>query len=228
VAALKTDLDAGVILTSAYQATLVAAVWAAAARTLTSFGTLTTDSATAVWASVTRTLSAFAFSVTVGTNNDKTGYALTSGEHVGIATDAQTGLTAQGYTATRAGYLDTLNGLVAAVWAAATRTLSAFGFTVTTDVSGTVTTNLNAPISGIPNANANADALLKRDWSAISGEAAHSVLQALRGLGTCNKVVVDYTGGTISIFKEDGTTLSHTIPIVTAPNITQTITQAGP
>lgn len=35
--------------------------------------------ATAVWANGTRTLSAFAFSVTVGTNNDKTGYSLASG-----------------------------------------------------------------------------------------------------------------------------------------------------
>ena len=32
-----------------------------------------------------------------------------------------------------AGYLDTLNGLVAAIWGAATRTLSAFGFNVTGD-----------------------------------------------------------------------------------------------
>ena len=58
--------------------------------------------------------------------NDKTGFALTAGEHTNIATDTQTGLTAQGYTTTRAGYLDTLNGLVAAVWAAGTRTLTAF------------------------------------------------------------------------------------------------------
>lgn len=34
------------------------------------------DPATLVWAASTRTLSAFGFSVTVGTNNDKTGYAL--------------------------------------------------------------------------------------------------------------------------------------------------------
>jgi len=40
-----------------------------------------------VWSSVTRTLSAFGFSVTVGTNSDKTGYALTSGEHTNIAAD---------------------------------------------------------------------------------------------------------------------------------------------
>jgi len=52
-------------------------VWATTARTLTSFGTLVADVATAVWAAGSRTLSAFGFSVTVGTNNDKTGYALT-------------------------------------------------------------------------------------------------------------------------------------------------------
>ena len=71
--------------------------------------------------------------------NDKTGFALTSGEHTNIATDTQTGLTSQGYTTTRAGYLDTLNGLVAAIWAAATRTLTAFGFTVNTNANATET-----------------------------------------------------------------------------------------
>jgi hypothetical protein len=42
----------------------------------------------------------------------------------------QSGLTAQGYTSARAAFLDTLNGLVTAIWAAASRTLTAFGFTV--------------------------------------------------------------------------------------------------
>ncbi len=44
---------------------------------------------TAVWASGTRTLTAFSFSVTVGTNNDKTGYALTSGERTSIANEVE-------------------------------------------------------------------------------------------------------------------------------------------
>jgi hypothetical protein len=57
------------------------AVWAAGTRTLTGFGTLVAD----IWANATRTLTAFGFSVTVGTNNDKTGYALTSGERDSIA-----------------------------------------------------------------------------------------------------------------------------------------------
>lgn len=53
-------------------------VWSSATRTLTAFGTLVADVATAVWGAAARTLTAFGFSVTVGTNNDKTGYALTS------------------------------------------------------------------------------------------------------------------------------------------------------
>ena len=46
-------------LSSAYQATLITAIWAAASRTLTSFGTLASDTATAVWAAGTRTLTGF-------------------------------------------------------------------------------------------------------------------------------------------------------------------------
>ncbi len=42
-----------------------------------------------------------------------------------IVTDVQSGLTAQGFTSARAGYIDTLNGIVAAIWAATTRTLTA-------------------------------------------------------------------------------------------------------
>lgn len=49
-------------------------VWASAARTLTGFGTLVAD----IWANTSRTLSAFSFTVTVGTNQDKTGYSLSS------------------------------------------------------------------------------------------------------------------------------------------------------
>lgn len=53
-------------------------IWAVGTRTLTGFGMLVADIATEVWGAATRTLSAFGFNVTVATNNDKTGYALTS------------------------------------------------------------------------------------------------------------------------------------------------------
>lgn len=76
----------------------------------------------AVWATGTRRLT------------DGTNIALAKGTGVtgfndldatAVATATQTGLTAQGYTSTRAGYLDTLSGLVAAIWANGTRTLTA-------------------------------------------------------------------------------------------------------
>lgn len=57
---------------------IATAVWANGTRTLSSFGTLVSDIATAVWAAASRTLTAFGFSVTVGTNSDKTGYRLSS------------------------------------------------------------------------------------------------------------------------------------------------------
>jgi len=55
----------------------------------------------------------------------------------GAQTDVQSAMTTQGYTTTRAGYLDTLNGLVAAVWGAGTRTLTGFG-TLVADVATAV------------------------------------------------------------------------------------------
>ena len=55
----------GFSLSAGYQATLVTAVWAAASRTLTGFGTLVADIVTAVWGAVARTLT------------DKAGFALT-------------------------------------------------------------------------------------------------------------------------------------------------------
>jgi len=55
-------------------AAIANAVWTNVTRTLTSFGTLVAD----IWSNVTRTLTAFGFNVTVGANNDKTGYTLTA------------------------------------------------------------------------------------------------------------------------------------------------------
>lgn len=170
--AAKTAAQAGdaMALTSGERTTLTGVIWAAASRTMTSFGTLAADAA-------------------------------------------------------------------AAVWATATRTLSAFGFTVATDVSATVTTNLNATVSSRlaasgytvpPTVTENADALLIRDWASVASPAAHSVMNALRGLGTTNKVTVNYAGNTITVYKEDGTTIAYTIPITTATGITQTITGVTP
>lgn len=60
-------------------------------------------------------------------------------------------------------------------------------------------------------ANQIADALLKRDFSSVSGEAARSVLNALRFLR--NKVAV--SGATLTVYKEDDTTPSWTGAVTT-------------
>lgn len=52
--------------------------------------------------------------------------------------------------------------------------------------------------------NAIADAILKRDWTTISGEAVYSLLNAARVL----RNVWDTAGGTLHVRKEDGTTLA--------------------
>ncbi len=64
--------------------------------------------ATAIVSSGAITTSGGAVS-TVSTVTDKTGYALTTGEHTLIVADTTSALTAQGYTTTRAGYLDNIN-----------------------------------------------------------------------------------------------------------------------
>lgn len=67
--------------------------------------------------------------------------------------------------------------------------------------------NIDGAISNIPTANDNADALLKRDWTTITGEAARSVLNALRKLR--NKVSFNGTD-TLTVTKEDDTTTAYT------------------
>jgi len=70
-----------------------------------------------------------------------------------------------------------------------------------------------AAVSDIPTATQNADALLKRDWSSVSGEASFSALNAFRFLR--NKV--DATSGTSEIvYKEDGSTTAWSQSITTS------------
>ncbi|MDQ3832235.1 MAG: hypothetical protein M3315_01100 [Actinomycetota bacterium] len=80
--------------------------------------------------------------VTVGSNADKTGYALTAGEHTAIGTDVQAGLDAQGYTSARATLLDVLNGLVQAIWDKATSAITTAG-----SIGRVVKDNLDATVS---------------------------------------------------------------------------------
>lgn len=70
-------------------------------------------------------------------------------------------------------------------------------------------TYLDGAISGIPTATENADALLKRDMSAVTGESARSPLNALRFLR--NKWVV--SGTTLTVTKEDDATSAWTATV---------------
>lgn len=70
---------------------------------------------------------------------------------------------------------------------------------------------LPAAVSDIPTANQNADALLKRDWTAVTGESARSVLNALRFLRNKWSVVA----GTLTVTKEDDTTAAWTGAVTT-------------
>ena len=120
----------------------------------------------AVWSTAARTLTAFSFNVTVGDivaaalakffsqDSGSTYAASVNGSVVKeiasnaatssatIAAAVQTGMTAQGYTTTRAGYLDTLNGLVQAIWDKATSALTTVG-----SIGKLIVTNLDAAIT---------------------------------------------------------------------------------
>ncbi len=70
-----------------------------------------------------------------------------------------------------------------------------------------------AAVSDIPTAIQNADALLKRDMSAVTGEAARSPLNALRWLRNRWSVVT----GTLNVYKEDDVSVAWSGPVTTTP-----------
>lgn len=71
---------------------------------------------------------------------------------------------------------------------------------------GLATNNLDTQLDALPTALENADALLKRDWSAVTGEATRSALNALRFLR--NKWSI--AGGTLTVTEEDDATPAWT------------------
>ncbi len=171
------DLPTNAEFTAAVDALPTAAenatsVWAAGTRTLTSFGTLVSDIATAVWAAATRTLSAFGFTVDTNANATETAILADTNELQG---DWANG-----------GRLDLI--------------LDARASQSSVDDLPT-NAELTTALDDIPTANENADALLKRDWTGLTGEASRSVLNALRFIR--NKWSV--SGTTLTVTKEDDT-----------------------
>jgi hypothetical protein len=74
-------------------------------------------------------------------------------------------------------------------------------------------TYLDEAISAVPTATENADALLKRDMSAVTGESARSPLNALRFLR--NKWSI--SGTTLTVTKEDDSTSAWTATVTATP-----------
>ena len=71
--------------------------------------------------------------------------------------------------------------------------------------------SVSADIAILPTALQNSDTLLRRDFSAVTGEAARSLLNAARILR--NKVVI--AGGVITVYKEDNVSIAFTETIST-------------
>ncbi len=238
-AAMKTSLNAATP-TVTLSAAAVQAVWDAltsALSTVGSIGKLLVDNVNATISSrlASASISLSAGAVTVGTNNDKAGYALTAA-YDAAKTAAQPGdamALTSGERTTLAGViwanatrtLTSFGTLVAdvatAVWGAATRTLTAFGFTVTTDVSSLVTANLDATVSSRlasagytapPTPAQNADGLLVRNLAGGS-DGGRTVQDALRP--SRNKVTV--LAGTVTVYEEDDTTAAWSGAVSTDP-----------
>ncbi len=92
------------------------------------------------------------------------------------------------------------------------------------NVSGNVTGTVGGVLAGgivagtIVSAALNeiADAVLKRDWTSVVGEASRSVLNALRAIRNKSSV----SGATVTITKEDDVTAAYTAVVVGTPSVT--------
>ena len=125
-------------------------------------------------------------------------------------------------TAARAGYLDNLSGGAVAL-ASALATVNAYVDELESRLTAARAGYLDSLNSGVPLAagaiteakfssgglNAIADAILKRDWTQVTGEASRSVLNALRFLR--NKWTA--IGATLTVMKEDDSTTAWTAAI---------------
>lgn len=142
-------------------------------------------------------------SVTVATNNDKTGYALTA------AYDSAKTASTQASNDLIYAAIDTEVGAIKTK----TDQLTFTGGKV--DANATVTLT-STDFNNI------ADAVLKRDFTLLTGEAAYSLLNAVRML----RNVWNTAGSVLTVKKEDGTTTAWTRTLATDPTA-QPITGAS-
>lgn len=125
-------------------------------------------------------------------------------------------------------------GTATAVWNAATATYGSagsYGLLIETNVDAQISTrstldaagvrsavglasaNLDTQLAALPTAIENADALLNRDYASVSDSNGRTLLQATRFL----RNEWDVTGGTLTVYKEDGSTTAWTKTVSTDP-----------
>lgn len=190
-------------LTSGERTTLAASIWNALTSGLTtvgSIGKLLVDNVNATISSRSSHLAADVWAVTTR--------VLTAGTNIVLAKG--TGVT--GFNDLSAAQVNT----------EADTALSDVGLTttVTGRIDDAISTRLGASLNAQgeyfsyqapPTAVAIADALLTRDFSAVSGEAARSMLNALRF--SRNKWAI--VGGVLTVYKENDSTVAWTAPVTT-------------
>lgn len=170
--------------------------------TQSAIAALNNISAADVWAAATRTLTAFAFSVTVGTNNDKTGYRLSA---TGIQ-DIWDALTAALTTAGSIGKLlvDNVNTTISSrsshaaadVWAVADRQLTAISAALRNSIADNV---LRRSL---------ATAISSSDGDTLGGR---SLIGAIARL--VNRSAI--SGNTLTVYRTDDTTALYTQTLTT-------------
>ena len=139
---------------------------------------------------------------------------LQTADHSAIQSDVTSGLTTQGYTATRSGYLDTLNALGATVWSALTANLTTAGsigkllsvFTFNgSNVNSSPQTNVNLNLTqAIPTSN--------------TAQTVGDALNAARAEGFGRWVL---SGTALTLYAGDGTTVVRTFTLDSATSPTQ-------
>lgn len=81
------------------------------------------------------------------------------------------------------------------------------------DALGMASADLDDQLAALPTAEQNADAMLKRDWTAVTGEASRSVLNALRFIR--NKFSTTANPGFVTVYGEDDATAKYTKALTT-------------
>lgn len=137
--------------------------------------------------------------------------AAVKGDTGGLRTD---------YTTTRAGYLDALNGIVAAIWAYASRTLTAFGFSVTV---GTVSDKTGYSLATAPPTAVQVRQEMDSNSAKLANLDATVSSRSTYAGGAVASVTAPVTAGTVS----DKTGYSLSVAPPTASDIATAVWAAG-